>query len=406
LGGSTEYKAVKDKKIQNLFQRILKAIGKYFLNIGVINKKIVITKADEKILKEAEVEKVKKQILEKIKTGDTEYSLYAIFALEVNTFVDKASRSVGVIRELVPASVTDACGYAFGGYGIYDGQQIIKNSNEIDDKEGMRDGVNKIARNVITIIGSFLKFLAGAIKSIKNSSSKFLMNLCGDILFVLVSIYLEFKYLYLYFAALKFKRKLNAYLENGNLSEQERIKSALKYLKTKVSISQEESLKFVKKMRLQYPTLSDYKIKKLAERAIAKKLLTKEKRFERRVDIDEISLIQNNADKILADLSDPKNMMMAKKIIEKVKYKNDINIKENFSYGLATLFSTFEIIVFLAIGVPTIAYVIGALSSAITVSVLGAYFYRKGKKYFAPINEDENKSKIDQKLQLIAKSAI
>ncbi|MFA6118775.1 MAG: hypothetical protein WCT85_01860 [Parachlamydiales bacterium] len=403
LCGTKDFFEIKDTKVQTLFRKTSRNIKKYLCNTSFFKeRKVAISKEDDKILKTApsDVEKVKKAIFKKMEKSDSEWSLWVIWALEIESLYKKFCHTFGIkVPDIIPPFINDILSYTFGVYGVINGVEINRDAKKIHDAEGASDGKHKVIRTVLAIFASLIELITTNFKIIKNALTKLCLKIGANFLFVFVTLYASLKYTLAYLTVSKFRRKFVAYLENDNLTHAQKVEGALRYLKNKVTVSEEDALKILKKVRLENPDLAEDKIQQLAHDMIAKKLLTKVKRFERRVDSFEISMIQNNIDEILKDLSKPENMRMAEKIIEKVKYKNDLNLKESKWNGIATILTASEIILFIVLAVPVYAYAFGALSSFIGSALMGMYFYRK---HISKVDDEDDKKNLHEKLKLLA----
>lgn len=406
LSGSKDYKTIQDEKIQKAFKRVAIDIKQYLNNLGTVKERqLSMSKIDRDIIESCpnDVEKVSKEVFKKMKKSDSEWSLWAVWACSLRDVFDKICAFLGIKFDFeIPQGIDDIIAYLFGFFGILNGNEIEKDSKKIGDIEGQKEGRQKILRNVLSIIGTIIDFIGKTLIQAGNALLKVVLGTIASVIFFIVTLYALLKYSYLWIEALVFKRKFSKYTENQKLTIEQRMLSALKFLKNRVTVTNEEAYDILNKVREQNPISSDYKIKKLAHDEISKKLLTKVKRFERRVGDGLVGPIQENVDKILKNPKDPNNIKKAELILKKVHYKSDLNIQENKWNAIATLFEVAQIILLVVFGYVTLAALSGALSSAISVIMIGAYFYRKHVA-----KEKELKSTLlDEKLDLLADPAI
>lgn len=402
LDGSKDYKTLNDEKVQKAFKRTARNIKKYLKNVGTLKEKeFNISTVDENIIKSgpSDIEKVSNKIFKKIKKSNTEWSLWTIWACELRGAFQKTSNFLGIDINwrILPKGMDDALGYMFGSLGILSGIKLERNSRKIEDTEGQRDGRHKITRNVIAMIGGTIDCIAKTLAITGKTLAKVILSGFASVIFIFVTIYATLRYLYFNLKALAFKYKFSKYTENNKLNEQQKIMSSLKFLKNKITVTKKEAVNIIKKIRKQNPTFSDYKIKKVAHEQIAKKLLTKIKRFERRVGPKIANMMQKDIDEILKNPTNLKNIEKAHEILKKVKTRNDLMVHENKWYAIASLLQGLEIILFIVFGYITLAALIGGISSTIVLIMLGAYFYRKHIK----VEGKEDKSMLDENLDLI-----
>ncbi len=407
LDSSKNYQNVQDEKIQKAFQKIAKNIKSYLNNVGALKEKqTAISKVDKDIIQTSpkDVEKISKEILRKMKKSDTEWSLWAVWACSLRKAFQKICvfLDIKINWKVIPPGIDDTLAYLFAFFGILNGIEIQRDSKKIGDLEGQKDGRYKILRNALAIIGSTFDFIGKTFAIAYGVLMTIILSIVASSILTVVTILASLKYLYLAVHANRFKNKFTKYTENEKLNQKQRIEAALKFLKSKVSVTEQEACKIIDKVRKQNKTVSDYKIKKIAHEEIAKKLLTKIKRFERRVGSGIVGPIQENVDKILQDLQDPKNIKKAQIILEKVKSKNNLTIQENKWYLIATLLQTLEIVLLIVFGFTALAALMGGLSSVIVVVIIAAYLYRKHIQK----EKDLDKCILDENLKFLAEPAI
>lgn len=410
LQGTSEYKEVLDKKVQKCFERVALETKKYLKNIQALNesgRKIVkISDCDKEILKSApnDVEKVSKAMFKKMKKSDAEWSSWVIWACSLREFLEKICKFLGIKFDfkIIPDGVDSLLGYLFGVFGVFNGLEQDRDSKKIGDVEGQREGKNKVFRNALSLFGSIFDCISKALMQTVYAASKIVFGAVASIIFVVVSIYSTIRYAYSYLIALNFRSKFSKYLDNYKLTDHEKMIGALKFLKNRVTVTEDESLDIINKIRKQNPTLEPNKVKERAHIEISKKLLTKVKRFERRVGDGIVSTIHQHVDNILKDPKNADNIKRANLIFTKVKDKNLLNIQENKWYAIAALLTVSELVLLYAFGYSTLASLCGGLSSGIGAIIMGAYFYKKYLKK----EKELKQTMIDQKLDLLADPAI
>ncbi|MBN2479238.1 MAG: hypothetical protein JXA94_03335 [Parachlamydiales bacterium] len=389
---------INDSRLLKKLDANLRKAKKYLTNVEKIEKKPTKEEIDFYKSSATTIDKVSKKTLLEHKKSDSEWSLWAIWAMEsrsaVNKFCNAFHIDIASILDCVPSWAEDILGYYFAGFGILNGIEQESDSRKIGDKEGMWDGRHKINRNLIAMIG-------GAIQAIGKTLASLALTVVGSALFIFIAIYATLRYVYFAISAMKFRNKLNAYLKNDKLTDEEKLKGAINYLKSKVTITQAETAKVLKKVKKQYPNESDEKIKKIANNILKNKLLVKLKRFERRVGGSVLAAkIQKNSDDYIKNYAAKR--LEIEKLINRVKDKNKIIFKENKWYAAATILQAIEISVVLALGFTTVAAVCGAVSSSIFALILLAYFYRK----YVSRSEEDKQDQLSESIDLIADPAI
>jgi len=422
LDGSKEYKTIQDAKVQKAFQKIAKNIKKYLRNTGTLKEK-QISKVDKCIISTSpsNVEKVSKEVFKKFKKSDAEWKLWVIWGNEIKSAIEKIFKVFNLegsffttwINEIKSAiekifkfsnsknlfftnDIGDVLGYLFGLYGIFNGMEIERDSRKIKDIEGQKDGRHKIYRNILTVLGGTIEIVTENLSKVTFTLLKTILNTLASFIFILVAICSTLKYAYFAMKANLFKCKYTRYTENEKLDEVKKMLSVLRFFKNKITVTNEEARKIIKKIRKQNPISTDYKLKKTFHKEITKKLLSKIKRFERRVGSGVVSTIQQNVDEILKDPTNEKNIEKAKKILNEIKNKNNWNITENKWYAIAAILQGLEIVLVVVLGSSALTAVVGSFSSAVIVIMFSIYFY---KKYFL---KEKEKCKLDENLDLLA----
>ena len=428
-GKSKEYRQIQNNKLEKNLSELSKKICKYLKNIGALKTtKLNISRADQKIIKTSPdnariiAKDVKKQsrirafdklsnvaiYVNKFFKTDSEWSLWAIWLSDIKSTVVKFLNVLGtdIYKLFLRLSIDlknlprivqgwdDWLGYLLAGVGFYNGIQVLKDSIKIDDKEGKVDGANRIMRNMIAFIGGTLDWIGKALPLIGCFVAKILLELSSSVIFAFVAFYSTTRNLYLEYQAIKFKSKLNNYLKNDNLSEKQKRIATLKFLKRKLKVSKAKSYKIIKDIRVNNPSLSEDQVQKLAHEKIKNLVLTKFRRFERRVGAKIGAVIQDNAKEILKASETKLNIAKAKLIIDKVKAKNGIAIHNNKWLVAAAILQAISIILYATIGFSVPVLIPGMLCTLIFVILTGEGFYRK---YYKKEDQDIKTDKLGKK---------
>lgn len=406
IEGSNTYRVVQDEKIKKAFLKASKNIRKFLHNVGALQeKKLNVSTVDKNILETSptNVTKVSKDVLKKMKTSDSEWSLWAIFVCIGMQSIQKFFKFFGIDWKIkfIPKGVLDIFGYLIGFFGILNGLEIKSDSNKIGDIEGRSEGKQEILSNLLAYLGIMLKVFSDTFAVAIGSLAASALITVSTCIFIIVIISVTAKYISLALKAKLFQRKLSQYTNNKKLTEQQKMIAALKFLKNKVTITPEEANKILVKIRKENPTLKDYEIEELVHVEITKKLLTKIKRFERRAGSNVTNYLQQNVDEILKDPTNPENIEKAKKILEIVTSDNELNIKENKGYAFSAILEAVELLSW-CVGCMALSFIAGGFSTAIVVILIGLYLYRK---YIKKQNKLEA-VELNKKLDLLANPAV
>ncbi|NGX52659.1 MAG: hypothetical protein KR126chlam5_00962 [Candidatus Anoxychlamydiales bacterium] len=424
-----------DKKTQKAFEKVTRNIKRYLKNtktikgrkvqnLTIIDKNIIkgrpfdIRKisADERALKKKypnlirvplKYLRVPLKYFSKFRKSDAEWSLWAVFLSDIQVFAVKSFKFISVELAFLKniKGWDDWLGYLVGSFGVLNGIENIKDARKIDDREGKYDGIHKIIRNTFAIVGGSIDWIGKAIKTVGHVVIKLALSIIATSVFLFVTLYALVRFVYFDIKAIHFKKKLNEYLKNDKLTDEEKKIGALNFLKDKLMLSKEKSFKILKKIRKENPGFSDDKIEKLFHGKIKKLVETKVKRFERRVGSNVASLIQRNVKQILKDPKNDLNIENINKIFEKVLYKNSVTIHENTVFSLAIALQGIEFILFMIIGFTIPALIPGALSSMLFAYVQGYSFYRR---FYLKENKIDKKDEdeIEKKASLISQATI
>ncbi len=417
-----------DKKIQKAFEKVSRNIKRYLKNIKVIKdcKISNLSIKEQNLIKNRafDIEKIKRQekalkkrypnyihfplkYIEKFAKADAEWSIWAVFLSDIQGTIVKAFRVLSKEVEFLNniKGWDDWLGYIVGSFGVINGFADVIDAKKINDKEGKYDGIHKIIRNSFAIGAGTIDWIGKTIKATSHFVLKLALSISALFVFLFVTLYAMARFIYFDIKAIHFKKKLNEYLKNEKLSEEEKKIGALKFLKDKLMVSKRRSQKILKKIKQENSNLSDEKIQKIFNEKIINLIKTKVKRFERRVGSDLASVIQRNIKDILKNPENEMNIEKTNKIFERIQYKNQVTINENTLYSLAIAFQGIELALFIIIGATVPSFAIGAISTFLFI-VLTIY-----SKYRQYVLKDEKKDKIfaeeiDKKMSLISQRAI
>lgn len=187
----------------------------------------------------------------------------------------------------------------------------------------------------------------------------------------------------------RFNQRLNEYHNNPNLSEKERLKAALKFLKECISVTQEERNALIQEIEKKHPDWPEEKKVSLLNQKLKDLTETKVKYMKRRTSTRSLQLVLNHADDILKKLEDPKTLVEG--ITRATDLINTIQKESRVKQSLYTLgfvaalvsFIAMLMVTFSTLGVvPFMLYGIsGTIYLLITIyTVVGMVFKKDPKK--------------------------
>ncbi len=187
-----------------------------------------------------------------------------------------------------------------------DGIVENKRSKVIGDGEGTRRAGARVLSGTIISTAS-LGYLAGKFCN-TYASSVAASGVLGaaNVLFGVGSVLAMGSSLLGALRSSRFNDRLDEYLENTTLSEIDRLKSALKFLKESITVTAEEKAALTQEIDEKHPSWSESEKTRLLKQRLADLTEVKVKYMKRRTSTRSLALILNQADSILAQMDDPK----------------------------------------------------------------------------------------------------
>ncbi len=182
-----------------------------------------------------------------------------------------------------------------------------------------------------------------------------------------------------------FNDKLEAYLDHPNLTQLERFRGALNFLKETIMVTREEEIDIAQKIDADHPGLSADKREKLIEEKRSNLTEVKVKYMKRRTSARSLYLILTQCDQILAKLGDPakekEGIREATLLFMEVEQENNTKMSLYILGFIASLIglAALAIATFFTAGVfPFVLYGIsGTVYLATTLYQSGAIFVRR-----------------------------
>jgi hypothetical protein len=207
--------------------------------------------------------------------------------------------------------VSNVSGMVLGGLLLAAGLKNHKASKVIDDKEGKKEAKTSIARGSLSVAGvgcftlakiSDVAHIALATNSLEIIGGATLG--VGTVISLGVSTYNLLR-------VTKFRKKLEGFLNNNKLTDLEKYRGALSFLKDQIVLSSDEIDKIKKDVKEKNKDLSSEELEDKTRVEISKKLMVKRKRFEKRAGFKSRVMVENQIDALLYMLEDKKNQTEA-----------------------------------------------------------------------------------------------
>ncbi|NGX63366.1 MAG: hypothetical protein KR126chlam6_00774 [Candidatus Anoxychlamydiales bacterium] len=422
LGWEKDFKAIEDSKIQKAFKKVAKKSKTFLLNTNALKHKDVLhlQNSDKKFVKSgieiankrivksspSDIKKIPIKYFKGLIKADTEWSLWAVWISDIQSAFGKIFDVLNIKADWSFLDKIkgwdDWLGFIVGFFGLINGIDNFIDAKKIGDTEGIRDGRHKIYRNLIWAVSGSFDWAAKLITSVARLAFKTILTSIAFSIFIFVTLYAMGRYGYFDIKALQFKSKFKAYLNNPNLSEKDKKLAALRFLKSKIQVSKIEAYKILKNVRKNNPNETDETLQKIVHQIIKNRVLTKIKRFERRVGSNVANVIQKDVNKILKNQT-ILSVEKTNKIIQRVQFKNGLAIHDNTLYAIASFLQAIEIFIILLFGFTYPVLIPGAISAALFVYLQGASFYRS---HITKIDKEDSKGKLAKKIGYLAENAI
>ncbi len=188
----------------------------------------------------------------------------------------------------------------------------------------------------------------------------------------------------------RFHERLGEYLDNPKLTEVNRLRSALKYLRESITVSSEEKALFEKNIEKDHPDWPPDAKKRLLNQKLRDLTEVKVKYMKRRTSTKSLELVALRVDEILAKLEDPKKMVEgiteASELIYTVQKESRVK-KTLYMLGFVASLVSFVamlILVFMTAGsLPFILYgIAGTIYLLITIYTIAGVFLGHNRTAF------------------------
>lgn len=268
-----------------------------------------------------------------------------------------------------------------------DGITEYKRSKTIGDAEGQRRSEARILSGGLVSAGS-LAYLGGKFCDTFASSAAASSALtASNVLFGVGSLLAIGSSVLGTIRCSRFNSRLNEYLENPDLSESQKMKGALKFLKDSITVTPEERADLVFEIDQNHPDWSSEKKEQLLQQKIADLTEVKVKYMKRRTSNKSLQLILNKSDDLIAKLNDPETCAEGIKesivLINTIRQENQIKLSLYVLGLIASILSFVGMMVaaFTTAGVvPFVLYGIsGTIYLAMTIYTVAGNLIPKGQ---------------------------
>ncbi len=256
---------------------------------------------------------------------------------------------------------------------IDEGLTEYERSLQIGDEEGRRRACAKLFSGGIVGTGS-LAFLVGRMSDTfaLASAASALLSTSG-ILFGAGSILSMGASVLGTVRCYKFHQRLNEYLDNSNLTIQEKMRGALHFLQDSISVTPEEKAEVAALIEREHPDWSIEAKERFLSQKLADLTEVKVKYMKRRTSNKSLRLILEQSDPILAKLNDPKQMQAALQeaavLIHTIQRENKVKMSLYLLSLVAALLSFVALVLTLTLSLGAVPFALYGISGAIYLAV-------------------------------------
>jgi hypothetical protein len=222
--------------------------------------------------------------------------------------------------------LTGALGTFFALQEIYSGRREISRAREIGDSEGLRRARTRLLFGSVVITASSTHLVGRILKPVAAPIVSAGLQVAAEALFAAGS------FIHLATSTLgavrcyRFNARLNEYLNNPHLTEEQKLQGALKFLKDHIYVTTEEQEQIRIKVEEQHPNVSEFEREELIRKAIQNRVEVKLKFLKRRTSNKSLYLIFNRVDKVLEKIGNPQTrlegILEASILIDKIQREN------------------------------------------------------------------------------------
>jgi hypothetical protein len=416
-----EEKTITDKKIVDTFKKEISYSKEYIQNCYLHPKEHEpFSDDDKKIVYQmpANIMEVRRSFLKQFQKSDSEWSLWASWVIQISdsfqSFCNFFNIETSSFTNIDLAIVGDAFGHFFSAMGVVNGIDMRRDALKIDDKEGLNLANGKIARHGFSILASIAAVAKDSLYAIGETThgiTSFIAisaaNLClvfGVAIFAIITLFVAMRYYSSYQKSKNFEKRLDSYLENKDLSKQDRLIGVLNFLKSSVELSDDELLQITKEIRNKNPSLSERQITDLTRKESEKKLLVKIERFKRRLSLEGVAVSSNNLDKLIFKTHTQEGVDKITKIINSIKEINRINIFENKWSAIGSFFQFLQLAIIAVlpiigmVGFVHLAASLGFIATTSFALITVMSYYRK---YYVKVKKDKSLVELEKYLNVL-----
>ena len=260
-----------------------------------------------------------------------------------------------------------------------------KRSKVIGDEEGLRRSVARISSGGIISAASLGYLVEKICNTYISQGAAFAAMGVSDVLFGVGSFLAMGISLLGALRCSRFNDRLNEYRFNSKLSEVDRLKAILKFLKECINVTPEERESLIQQIKKDHPDWSNELKEKLLKQKLADLTETKVKYMKRRTSGRSLFLILKGVDDILAKFEDPETVVegvsRAIKLISTVQRESRTK-QSLYALGVVAAVVSFVAMLFLTLGsfgvLPFILYgITGTIYLLITTYTVAGMVLKK-----------------------------
>lgn len=297
---------------------------------------------------------------------------------------DTLSLTRNILFSLPPIGKNDPIASHLGYYGgifwtffaireLEEGLVELERSKMIGDIEGKRRGKSRVLSGSI-ITAASLTYLGGKIcNNFVSASAATTLLGAANVLYGAGSLLSVGVTLLGAVRCDRFNKRLNEYLDNTKLTESERMRGAIQFLKDSISVTPEEKEELATLIAEEHPDWPQEKRDQLFFQKLADLTETKVKYVKRRTSNKSLREILRNADQILGKLRDPdrvsEGIRDASLLIHTVQKENKIKMSLYLLGFIASLISVVAMAILIASPGAILPFILYAIAVTIYLSI-------------------------------------
>ena len=322
--GNSHFFKLDPKTLKQL--RKIGRISQFYSHVAGIEKPMDAARA----VLQRQVTKAKVKEITQSSIPGTKGNILTLTAVSENTLslVRDVLRAIPKIgpSHIVPHNLGFAAGAIWTAFGVREvkgGYSDYKRAEQIQDKEGRNRAVGRLTTGSLGTVGSVF-FLSGKATTSANAAAltATTLSFIGDLFFGIGSVVgIGLSSLGVYRCS-TFRKRLNEYYKNPELSKEQQVRGTLSFLKDLLSVTPAEQAELIAKINEENPHLSLQEKEALLKQKLVDLTEVKVKYLKRRTSNKSLELILNRVEPLLAKLNDPAALEEADALIQTVLKEN------------------------------------------------------------------------------------